>query len=230
MNFLFLLSLLTTLWIPPQPQDQTNDGSPLTVTSFKWTRARRVPPTPEVEGNAPARAVIPQNKIFARNARANESPGGRDPNADTLDGRSAALEKSVAESRAPQAEPVDGFAYRIKVQNPTTKVIEALFWEYRFEDPATPDQVSRRQFLCGVDIRGGKSKDLEGFSRLGPSDVVNVKSLNSGTTFKESILINRIEYSDGSLWQRKTWNLAEVKGSYERVLREPWLPGMCKGL
>ena len=228
MNFLFLLSLLATLWVLPQAQ--TNDGSPLTVTSFKWTRARRVPPTQEVEGNAPARAVIPQNKIFARNARINEPPGARDPNADTIDGRSAALEKSVAESRAPQAEPVDGFAYRIKVQNPTTKVIEALFWEYRFEDPANPDQLSRRQFLCGVDIRGGKTKELEGFSRFGPSDVVNVKSLNSGTTFKESILINRIEYSDGSMWQRKDWSRAEVKGSYERVLREPWLPGMCKGL
>jgi hypothetical protein len=29
---------------------------------------------------------------------------------------------------------------------------------------------------------------------------------------------------------KKAWNLAEVKGSYERVLREPWVPGMCKGL
>jgi len=43
-------------------------------------------------------------------------------------------------------------------------------------------------------------------------------------------LVNRVEYSDGSIWQRKAWNLAKVKGSYERVLREPWLPGMCKGL
>jgi hypothetical protein len=200
------------------------------VTSFKWTRARRVPPTQEIEGNSPARAVIPQNKIFARNARANESPGARDPNADTLDGRSAALEKSVAESRAPQAEPVDGFAYRIKVQNTFTKVVEAVFWEYRFEDPANPDSLSRRQFLCGVDIKAGKSRELEGFSRSGPSDVVNVKTLKSGTPFKESVLINRIEYTDGTIWQRKAWDLAEVKGSYERVLREPWLPGMCKGL
>ena len=83
--------------------------------------------------------MIPQNKIFARNARANESPGARDPNADTLDGRSAALEKSVAESRLPQPEPVDGFVYRIKVQNAFTKTVEAVFWEYRFEDPANPD-------------------------------------------------------------------------------------------
>lgn len=229
MKILFLLSLLLTLVIPFQSQVDTS-GLPLLVTSSKWARARRTPPVQEVEGNTPARAVIPQNKIFARNARENESPGARDPNADTLDGRSAALERSVAQSRANQGEPVDGFAYRIKVQNQTTKAVEVVFWEYRFEDPANPDQVSRRQFLCGVNIGAGKSKELEGFSRSGPSDVVNVKTLNSGTPFKESVLINRIEFTDGSMWQRKAWNLDEVKGTYERALREPWAPGMCKGL
>jgi len=81
-----------------------------------------------------------------------------------------------------------------------------------------------------VDLAEGKSRDLEGFSLSGPSDVVDVKTLNSGAAFKETVVINRIEYSDGTIWQRKAWNLAEVKGSYERVLREPWLPGMCKGL
>ena len=229
MKILFLLSLLLALILPFQSQVDTT-SAPLTVMSSKWSHARRVPPVQEVQGNAPARAVIPQNKIFARDARANESPGARDPNGDTLDGRSAALEKSVAESRAKQGEPVDGYAYRIKVQNQSTRAVEVVFWEYRFEDPANPDQVSRRQFLCGVNIGAGKSKELEGFSRSGPSDVVNVKTLNSGAPFKETVLINRIEFTDGSLWQRKAWSLAEVKGSYERALREPWLPGMCKGL
>ena len=229
MKFLFLLSLLLTLFLHLQSQVQTNE-TPLTITSFKWSRARRTPPTQEAEGNAPARAVIPQNKIFARNARDNQSPGGRDPNLDTLDGRSAALEKSVAESRTTQGEPVDGFAYRIKVQNTFTKAVEAVFWEYSFQDPANADSLSRRQFLCGVDIGAGKSKELEGFSRSGPSDVVDVKTLNAGTPFKESVLINRIEFTDGTIWQRKAWNLAEVKGSYERAMREPWLPGMCKAL
>jgi hypothetical protein len=228
MKILFLL--LLTLALPLQSQIETNDGAPLTVTKFKWSRARRTPPAQEVEVNSPARAVIPQNKIFARTARENESPGARDPNADTLDGRSAALEKSVAESRAPQAERVDGFAYYIKVQNTITKTVEAVFWEYRFQDPSNPDSLSRRQFLCGVELGTGKSKELEGFSRSGPSDVVDVKTLNSGAPFQESILINRIEYTDGTVWQRKAWNLAEVKGSYERVLREPWLPGSCKAL
>ena len=228
MKTCLLLSLLLSLVIPLQTPVLSN--SPLTVTSYKWTRARRTIEVPEAEGNAPQRAMIPQNRIFARSARVNDTADNRDPNADTVDGRSAALEKSVAESRSPKPKPMDGYAYRIKIQNTIKKVVETVFWEYQFQDPANPDQVTRRQFLCGVDIPEGKTKELEGFSLSGPSDVVDVKTLNSGAAFKENIVINRIEYSDGTIWQRKAWNLAEVKGSYERVLREPWLPGMCKGL
>ena len=225
MKILLLLSLLVSFLLP----FQTPVNSPMTITSFKWARARRTIQVPEAEGSAPARAMIPQNRNFARNARVNDPNGVRDPNADTIDGRSAAMEKSVAQSRAPQPKPMDGYAYRIKVQNAHTKAVEIVFWEYQFRDPANPDVVARRQFLCGVDIPAGKGKDLEGFSLSGPSDVVDVKTLDSGG-FKEDVVINRVEYSDGTIWQRKAWNLAEVKASYERVLREPWLPGTCKGL
>ena len=230
MKILLLLSLLLSLLVSSQTPIVVTDASPLTVGNFKWSRARRNVETAPVEGNAPARAMIPQNRNFARNSRVNDPQGVRDPNADTLDGRSEALEKSVAESRSRKTQPIDGFVYHIKVQNPTTKVIEIVFWEYQFHDPANPDLVARRQFLCGVNIPAGKGKDLEGFSISGPSDVIDVKTLNAGSNFKEHVLINRVEYSDGSIWQRKAWNLAEVKGSYERVLREQWVPGMCKGL
>jgi hypothetical protein len=176
--------------------------------------------------------MIPQNRNFARNARINDPAGVRDPNADSLDGRSEALEKTVRESRATKPKSTDGFSYRIKVQNAGSKVVEIVFWEYQFHDPADPSLVARRQFLCGVSIPAEKGKELEGFSLAGPSDVVNVSTLanKSANPFVEKVLINRVEYADGTIWQRKDWNLGEVKVSYDRVLREQWTPGMCKGL
>ena len=224
--FPILLSLLIPYQLP-----SSNEDSPLVVVNFKWSRAHRAVEPPPEEGNAPARAMIPQNRNFARNARINEPMGARDPNQDTLDGRSAAMEKNVAESRAGKPKASDGFAYKIKVQNPGTKVVEIVFWEYQFHDPADASLVARRQFLCGVNIAAEKSKELEGFSSSGPG-VVNVNTLanKAENPFKEKVLVNRIEYSDGSIWQRKDWNLAEVKTSYDRVLREQWVPGMCKGL
>src|SRR6185295_13823157 len=113
--------LILTLLLMAIPQGQSgvaappisNEGLPVTVLSIKWFKDRQVIEQPSV--NSPAAAMIPQNKNFERNRRANNSPGERDPNLDTIDGRSAALEKAVQESRSPK--PVDGFAYRVKVRN-----------------------------------------------------------------------------------------------------------------
>ena len=225
--FLILLNLLALVQTQTPATDET---SPMSVASYKWTRARQKVEAPPTDANIPVRQVIPQNKTFARNARINEPRGARDPNQDTLDGRSEAMEKSVQESRAPKSDPRDGFAYRIKVKNSSPKVVEIIFWEYQFSEAQNANALARRQFLCGVDIRPNKEKELEGFSLSGPSDVVSVGALADKTRFKENVLINRIEYSDGTMWQRKGWHLAEVKGSYERVLREPWVPGQCKAL
>jgi hypothetical protein len=230
MKLIFVFAVLFSLLFPYQSPNSNNQSSPLTLMNFKWTRERRNVETKPEEGTVPARAMIPQNKNFARNARVNDPAGVRDPNADTLDGRSEALEKSVQESRNTKPTATDGFVYKIKVQNAAAKVVEIVFWEYQFQDPADASLVARRQFLCGVNIPANKSKDLEGFSLSGPSEVVNVNTLANKSQNKEQVLINRVEYSDGSIWQRKDWSLNEVKASYDRVLREQWTPGMCKGL
>src|SRR5690242_9803354 len=230
MKLVYVFPVLFSLLLPWQAPNAKNENSPLTVVSYKWSRARRAVEAKTDEGAGPARAMIPQNKNFARNARVNDPAGVRDPNADTLDGRSEALEKSVQQSRNTNPTATDGFLYKIKVQNGGGKVIEIVFWEYQFQDPADASLVARRQFLCGVNIPSGKSKDLEGFSVSGPSEVVNVKTLADKSENKERVLVNRVEYSDGSIWQRTDWSLNEVKASYERVLREQWTPGMCKGL
>lgn len=231
MKLLFVFPILLGLLVPYQTADSTDEGSPLAVVNFKWSRSRRTIETKENEGTVPARAMIPQNRNFARNARVNDPAGVRDPNADTLDGRSAAIEKSVQESRTAKPKATEGFAFKIKVQNTAAKAVEIVFWEYQFHDPADPSLVARRQFLCGVNIPGDKSKELEGFSISGPG-VVSASTLanKAENPFKEKVVINRVEYADGSIWQRKGWSLAEVKASYDRVLREPWVPGMCKGL
>lgn len=215
------------------PQNQTavisREGNPVVVVSSKWFKDRQsIAHSPE--GTIPAAAMIPQNKNFEKNRRANAPPGERDPNLDTLDGRSAAMERAVQESRAPK--PVDGFAYRAKVHNASTKLIDVIFWEYQFKELATSTTVSRRQFLCGVAIKPEKDKELQAFSLSGPHDVVSVDALSkkSGEAGEEKAVINRVEYADGSIWQRKDWNLGEVRLGYARAVATPWGTEMCRGL
>jgi hypothetical protein len=214
-----------------QSAETNSDGSFVSVLKFKWTKTHISIKKAEASGITPARAVIPQNKNFARNVRMNEPPGVRDPNSDTLDGRSAELDRINQESRTSSTD-FDGFTYQARVRNDSKKVIEIVFWEYQFAEAANPGNVARRQFLCGVDIRPGKERDLEGFSLSGPSQVVSVETLKDKKQqeYLDQVTINRVEYSDGSIWQRPGWHLNEVRLTYERVIKEPWTPGTCKSL
>jgi hypothetical protein len=211
MKFLLLLPLL--LISGPSSQDPAGkeETAPVVVTSFRWVKDRKPIENAVSVLSTPAPAMIAANKNYEKQKRENALPGERDPNADTLDGRSAAIDRMVQESR--EAQPIDGFTYLVKVQNGSGKLIQTIFWEYQFRETASPANVTRRQFLCSARINADKGKDLQAFSLSGPSDVVNVKSLAkaSADQFTEGVVINRVEYSDGSFWQRRDWNVSDLK-------------------
>ena len=232
MRTLLLLTLLLMFVSVGQNAAGSDEGSSVVVLGFKWAKTRQTIEKLDSASTAPAAAMISANKNFERNRRINDPAGVRDPNGDTIDGRSAAIDKMVRESQTPKGKPVDGFAYRVKVQNASKKVIEILFWEYQFIDQSNPAAVTRRQFLCGVNVKPDKEKELLAFSLSGPSDVVSVKSLGnkSEPLFKENVVINRVEYADGTIWQRKDWNFAEIKLTYKRAVETPWGSEMCRGL
>ena len=224
-----LLLLILALLFLPVPQDQ--DTSSLMIVSFKWSKARQNEDKVEAVNPAPAAAMIPQNKNSARSARVNQ-PNAPDPNQDTIDGRSAAIDKAVQESRMRQPRTIDAYSYKIKVQNPTSQGVNMLFWEYQFIDRSNPQNVTRRQFLCAANLKAGKEKEIEALTLRGPLDVVNVASLgpNAANPFDEKVVINRIEYSDGSIWQRKDWRPGEITEGYASAMSKPWTKDKCRGL
>jgi hypothetical protein len=234
-TLLFLLFLLISV-APVEGQTGSADGSSVVVLGFKYARSRQViePLNPSTSAVVPpAQAMIPQNKNFQRNAREQTSPGMRDPNLDTVDGRAAALEQSVQDSRTPQPKPVDGYAYKAKIQNAGKKVIEIIFWEYQVKETAKPDTLSRHQFLCAVQVKPDKDKELQAFSVSGPTNVISAVSLSNKSgenLFQEKVIINRVEYADGTIWQRKDWNFGEIKTTFERAVGTPWGTEMCRGL
>jgi len=207
--------LLLSLLLMPGPSGQNppaaEDNSPVVVVSFKCARDRKSVENAVSVSSSPAPAMIAANKNFEKQRRVNDPAGVRDPNADTLDGRSAELERIVNQSREPQ--PVDGFTYSVKVQNGSGKTAQTIFWEYQFKEVAQPANVTRRQFLCSARINSEKGKDLQAFSLSGPSNVVNVKSLGkeSASQFLEGVLINRVEFTDGTFWQRQGWDVNDLK-------------------
>ena len=228
-----ILLVLPFLLAPTSPfQNSAGDGSAMDVVGHRWTKSRQVVEKDDNEGTAPAAARTPADRNFERSRRVNDPAGVRDPNADTLDSRSAAMDKAVREARRPKSVEVDGFAYKVKVRNTGPKVVEVLFWEYQFEEAADPSNLARRQFLCGVNIKGGKEKELLAWSASGPNGTISLDSLSNKAEnpYRERVVINRIEYADGTIWQRKGWNFSEVRASIQRAISTPWGAEMCRGL
>jgi len=230
MVILLLIPLMMPFLVLGQTSDISYGENSTVVLSFKWSPVRRIPKKQEVPSMAPAPEITPGNKAAGRAARIN-NPQIPDPNEQTIDGRSAAIEKIVQESRVANPKPIDGFLYETRIRNDGAKQIEIVFWEYQFIDQSNT-VVARHQFLCGAKIKSAKEKDLSVFSLLRPSDVVNAAIVGdkSPTGLREKVLLNRVEYADGSIWQRRDWNFGEIRMSYKRAIETPWEGEMCRGL
>ena len=100
-----------------------------------------------------------------------------------------------------------GFQYKLTIENTGTKTIKAVSWDYIFGDANGGQEIERHHFRSRVlgRIKPGKTKEVIRFSLSQPVKVVDASTLASGKAnhlFKEQIVINRIDYLDGSYWQR----------------------------
>ena len=233
MRSLLLLPLFFTAIAVAQNQTLlvSQETTDLKVLSHSWSKTRRV--TAKVNSNEPPLPAPSLTTSAARNAqkadRLSENGGPRVA-ADSMDGRSATFEKMLRESRSHQPKTLDGYSYTLKLKNESAKQIEVVFWEYQFIETDT-SKVTRRQFLCGLNLKPSKEKELIAFGLSGPSKVVSAENL-AGMNAKppqERVLINRLEYSDGTIWQRKDWSFAEIRLSYKNAMATPWTE-MCRGL
>lgn len=212
-------------------QEATED-SLVSVVNQRWERIRIAGEKLENYSVPPVRSVINENKMRQRAARENQPRGSYDPNEATVDARSAALERSVQDSRSVKTDDVDAFRYLASVKNNSDRKIEIIFWEYRFKEFANPANVVRHQFLCSVKVKPGEKVELSANSILAPSEIVSSASLAGGgeKLFDEKVFVNRIEFSDGAILQRREWKIDAVKKSVDKAASSPWGREICKPL
>src|SRR6185436_19080414 len=110
MVILLLVPLMMPFFFLGQTSAISYGENSTVVVSFKWSPVRRIPRRQEVPNMAPPPEMTAGNKNGGRIARIN-NPQIPDPNEQTIDGRSAAMEKIVQESRVANPKPIDGFLY-----------------------------------------------------------------------------------------------------------------------
>lgn len=113
-----------------------------------------------------------------------------------------------AARRSALAPPGNIFLYKLKVKNLDERTIKSFIWEYQSAKESALQNASRRRFLCVGKIKAGDSKTLNIISHLPPVNVVDasVPVGESRNDFAVDLVINRVEYADGTIWKRTDWD------------------------
>jgi hypothetical protein len=96
------------------------------------------------------------------------------------------------------------YVYEAKIKNTGVKTIRTIVWQYILFDPETEIEVGRHHFTGRVSVRVGKTANLVGRSKTPPTRVVEVTKSGKELRgkYSERVMIDRVEYGDGSFWQR----------------------------
>lgn len=99
---------------------------------------------------------------------------------------------------------VDGYTYQTTIENRGAKTVKAVNWEYVFTDAINQSVLARHSFYSKARIAPGRRRNLSQFAAAPPTRIVNAKAVaqNPQQPFTEQVLITRIEYTDGSVWER----------------------------
>jgi hypothetical protein len=116
------------------------------------------------------------------------------------------------------------YFYHLQVKNSGSRPIKSFAWEY--ESSGVPDP-SDRQFFCVVNAKPNQKKQFDLFTPLAPSRVIDAKAASEKPgTSKGIVVINKIEYADGTTWLRPGWNAANFSPEATKKVEA----GKCLGL
>ncbi|HEV2863374.1 MAG TPA: hypothetical protein VGX48_20335 [Pyrinomonadaceae bacterium] len=127
--------------------------------------------------------------------------------------RTSELRKLEAQARHPL--PAGGsshshrYEYRLTVRNKGPKKVKSVLWEYQVAD-LSGAPVSRRLFLCEGVIKPGGVKRLGAVTPQAPTNVVRADGSDE-ERLEAKAFINRVEYADGSAWQRGDWGQSDPR-------------------
>jgi hypothetical protein len=94
--------------------------------------------------------------------------------------------------------------YEAKIINTGDKSIRSIIWEYLVSETESQMQVGRHRFVDKTKIRPGKGANLVGYSTTPAVSILSVSKSDKQqqNNYSERVLISRIEFDDGTFWQR----------------------------
>jgi hypothetical protein len=197
---LFLIIILLFPLALSQNKIIRSTTSDLEILKFSWTKYENRSSMVNLEADP-----MPGPVHFPTPPRNNEPDivrNTRDMNQRTMDLRRG--EVQAARSGDKSTEHI--YVYHIKFKNSGSKVVKSFIWQYQ-EAESLPDMPAR-QFLCEVKTKPNQTRDADVYSWFSPSRVVSVSARDSDPGQQVGARINRIDFEDGSTWEREGWDSA----------------------
>jgi len=191
-SMLFLLAVAASAQALPNPSDASN----VIIVQKKWRLEVRNPALDEDPlraNNEQWQAEYDRKENMRKNElriRQGKSPEVAPPP------RRKTSERAVSTYFA-------RYTYELKIKNNGEKTIRAIAWEYVFYEPNTEVVVGQRKFTSKVGISPGKTKNIIAHSASPPTETINATKAGdkSPELYFEQIIIQSIEYEDGSVWK-----------------------------
>lgn len=199
MRLIFLATLVALLQLQQGPAVIQREEPDLVVQKFNWETIRAnsdlihsaLDPGPSL--NEPVGIKPPP-----RSNEPQELKNRRDMNERRAD---MAAAQSAAQSN-PRRQ--DQYLLHLEVRNVGTGIIKSIVWEYQPSGEAVDYDL--RQYVCTMKAKPKESKTFEILSPYNPVKVVQAAA-KTGQAKDGKVVINRIEYGDGSIWKRKGWSV-----------------------
>ena len=202
MKVLFLTVMLALMPVFQQQQQPVveREEPDLVVTKFNWNKIRlnndlihsALDPGPPMNEPISIKPTPPRNESQdVKNRR------------DMME-RRAEMNATVKSAKETRQRDQDQYLLQLEVKNVGTNVIKAIVWEYQPTAQAAEYQL--RQYVCNVKAKPKESKKFELVSPSNPVKVIQA-DLETGKAKDGKVIINRIDYADGSIWKRKGWSV-----------------------
>lgn len=196
-----LLVTSASLLAEAQSSTSTQEAPDLSIIKFNWSKERigwqRDPFGGPLENFDEMRARARNEK------RIDDSKRGGGADVDRIR-REAQTDAAITQKARNQGPARYRFLYKVSVMNTGKKTMKEIDCDYVFFDAATGQELGRREFTGVEKIAPGKSKELSFLIPTAPTQTISVYALDKKERerFTERLVIVRILYEDGSVWQR----------------------------
>lgn len=180
-----------------QGQPASQDSGGLTVVQISWSRQVYSSLLDQDDPFKHNREQLEDAQIQERIDRENAARTRNGKTAIFYPGRPTRIDTNVRGAQT-------AYTYKAKVTNNDTKTIRVIEWDYVFYDSATNKEVGRHPLKNNVKLQPGKSTELSRRTASPPAKVVDINKTGKKIKeqYTERVEIQRIEYDDGSVWER----------------------------